>query len=156
MPDLSPPELPPAPPVTATSLASRLTNVFVVPGEVFDEVKAGPAQTTNWLVPVLFSCLAAVVFSLVVFSQDRILYAIREAQQKQIQKMVDSGKLPKDKADAAVSAIERFVTPTLLKISGAAGGIAASFGQLFLAALVVWLIGAKVFKAQFGYMQAVE
>ena len=39
-------------PAPASSLAARLTNVFVSPGEVFEEVKVSPPTVSNWLVPV--------------------------------------------------------------------------------------------------------
>jgi len=47
-----PPELPASQPPT-TSLAARLMNVFAVPGEVFDEVKASAHSAGNWLLPAL-------------------------------------------------------------------------------------------------------
>lgn len=152
----TPPGLSEETPVTATSLGARLMNVFVAPGEVFEEVKAGPPATGNWLVPMLLSCVVSVAFVWVVFSQETILRSVREAQEKQIQKMVDSGKLRKDQAEAALNAIERFSGPTILKIGGSIGAVASSVGLLFLLALVLWLVGNKGFKAQFTYMQAVE
>ncbi|MHB8520872.1 MAG: YIP1 family protein [Limisphaerales bacterium] len=152
----TPPSLSEASPVAATPLGARLMNVFVAPGEVFEEVKAGPPATGNWLAPMLLACVVSVAFVWVVFSQDTILRSVREAQEKQIQKMVDAGKLQKDQAQAALNAIERFSSPRILKIGGSIAAVAGNVGFLFLLAVVLWLVGNKGFKAPFTYLQAVE
>jgi hypothetical protein len=50
------------------SLGARLTNVFIGPWEVFEEVKQGPPSLANWLVPALLLCLVGVVSAFVIFS----------------------------------------------------------------------------------------
>ena len=44
----------------ASSLASRLLNVFAAPGDVFEEIRTGTPSTANWLVPLLLACLLGV------------------------------------------------------------------------------------------------
>ncbi len=44
-------------PLPASSLTSRVFNVFAAPGDVFDEVRTQEPSTGNWLVPVLLACL---------------------------------------------------------------------------------------------------
>jgi hypothetical protein len=41
------------------SLVSRLLDMLVVPGDVFDDVLAAPASLANWLIPTLLVCLAS-------------------------------------------------------------------------------------------------
>ena len=45
---------------SASSLASRLLNVFAAPGDVFEEIRTGTPSTANWLVPLLLACLLGV------------------------------------------------------------------------------------------------
>lgn len=144
----------------AGSLMSRLLNVFAAPAEVFDEIKSAKSSAANWLVPVLLGCLVGIIYSVVVFSQDNIMQSIREAQEQAIrgkfQKSVDAGKMSKEQVDQAVEMTQRFSGPTLMKVFGSFGAVVFNFGMVFLAGLVVWLVGAKAFKGQFNYMKAVE
>jgi Yip1 domain len=152
----TPSTAPDSPPVPSSSLAGRLVNVFAVPGEVFEELKAQPPRTSNWLVPLLLACLAGAIFCVVVFSQPNILYTLRQTQEQQLQKRLDAGKMTKEQKDAAVAVMEKLFSPTLMKITGTAGAAFSNLLLLFGAALVVWLVGAKAFRAQFSYMQAVQ
>lgn len=149
-----PPVEAPAPPTT--SLLSRLTNVFVAPGEVFDEVSASPHRTGNWLVPVLLSCLMGIVFSVVAFSQETIVHDLRAAQEKAVQDQVDAGKMSQAQADQAIQAMQRFMSPTVMMLFGSVASVFASFAWLFFLALCLWGVGLLVFKARFGYLKAAE
>ncbi len=44
-------------PPAATSLGEKLLDLFVAPGEVFDEIAAAPHRVRNWLVPTALVCL---------------------------------------------------------------------------------------------------
>ena len=138
------------------SLTSRLTNVFVSPSEVFDAVKTGKPNNANWLVPLCLSCLVGVLFSLVVFSEDTILHAMREAQERPIQKQVASGKMTREQADKALEVMEKFRGPTVMKIMGSIGAVVTNVFMMFFVALILWLLGKVLFKGHLTYMQAVE
>lgn len=60
MDETNPPPAPANSPLS-TSLIARWLNVFVTPGEVFEEVKASPPASSNWLVPLLLSCLVLLI-----------------------------------------------------------------------------------------------
>src|SRR5688572_33410062 len=45
----------------STSLGEKLLNIFVSPGEVFDEVIAAPRAWANWRLPALLLCLAGII-----------------------------------------------------------------------------------------------
>ena len=149
-----PPSLPDVQTGPRMSLGTRLMNVFTGPGEVFDEVKKGPPSNANWLVPVLLICLVGIVATFVIFSQDSILQQIREQQDRAIEKKLE--KLPKEQREQAREIAEKWTSPALMKLFGSGGTIARAFGSLFLIALVLWLLGTRLFKGSFGYMQAVE
>ena len=139
-----------------SSLISRLLNIYAAPGEVFDEIRTNKPSTANWLVPLLLTCLVGVIYSFAVFSQENILHSMREAQEKAMQKQVDAGKMTKQQADQALEVSERFMGPTLMKVFGSVGAVVANCVMLFLAALIIWLLGRWVFKNRFPYVKAME
>src|SRR5262249_44645476 len=57
------------PNVTPTSSGAKLLNVFVCPGEVFDEIMGARSRAANWRVPTLLVCLSGIVLLLVSASQ---------------------------------------------------------------------------------------
>ena len=142
--------------VPATSLTARLMNVFAAPGDVFEEITTRQPVASDWLLPLLVSCLAGVVFIWVVFSQENILRPIREAQEQAIQKQVDAGNMSKEQGQKAIDLIAKIMNPTLIKLLSSVSVVTGGFGITFLTALVVWLLGTKGFKGQFSYLQAVE
>ncbi len=142
----------PTPPVTSepspphsTSLIARLMNVFVAPDEVFTEVKASPPSSANWLMPAVLVALVSLVGAWLIFSQETINHQIEEMIDRQME------QVPKAQADAGRS-IGVFVT----KISVVAGPVIGAFIVPFWTGLVLWLVGTKVLKGNFGYMKAVE
>jgi Yip1 domain len=146
------------------SLAGRLINIFAAPDDVFDEVKTNPLSTANWLVPVLVGCLVGIVYVFVAFSQESVIRSVHEMQEarvrKQFEKQVQAGKMSREQADRAadqaLQAMEQFTGPTMMKVFGSFGAVGGSFLYLFVASLVIWLLGAKLFKRGFPYMKAVE
>ncbi len=139
-----------------TSLAARLTNIFVAPGEVFAEVKESPATPVNWVAPMIISMIAGIVYVMVVFSQPAIIQSMKEAREKQLQKQVAAGKMTQAQADTATEATEKFMTPMVVKAFGIIGSIFATGVGLFFSGLIAWLIGRFGLKGQIGYMRAVE
>jgi hypothetical protein len=143
----------PKPP--AMSLMARLVNVFAGPGEVFEDIKASPPATSNWLVPVLLFALVGVISSIVIFSQPAIVQQIHEQQTKKMDEMVKSGKMSQADADKAAAIADRFTGPTILAIFGSVGAVIAGFVRMVWWALILWLLG-KALKSPFGYGKALE
>ncbi|MEO5804010.1 MAG: YIP1 family protein [Verrucomicrobiota bacterium] len=143
-------------PPPSTSLLSRLTNVFVAPGEVFDEIKSSPPQPANWIVPLVLSMIAGVIYTLIVFSQPAITQKIHEAQEKKFREMVASGKMTQVQADQAMTIAQKFTGPGFLKTVGCVSAVVASAAMLFLMALVFWAVGKRALHGNFEYMKAVE
>ena len=139
-----------------TSLLARLLNVFATPGEVFEEVKNSGPSTANWLVPVLLSALVGVFSCLVIFSQPAIIQEMREMQAKRFDDQVKAGKMTQEQADKVSAATDKYLGPTLLKISGSIGAIVASVVRVFWWALILWLLGRWFLKARFSYVKTVE
>ena len=155
-----PPTLAPEPEPAKTSLIARLLNVFAVPGEVFDEIKASAHSPANWLVPAIVGCAVGVISVFIVLSQPAIEQQIREKQQqamdKQFDKMVQAGKLTRDQADRQKEMAEKFMGPTMMKLSGAVAAAIWSFARVFLWGLVLWLLGLWLLRVRFSYLKALE
>jgi hypothetical protein len=142
------------------SLTARFLNVFAVPGDVFDEVKASPHAAANWLVPAIIASLAGVLTVLIVLSQPAIQQQIREKQERAVEqrldKMVKAGQITREQANQQQAMAEKFMGPTLMKMAGAASAVAYSFARVFLWALVLWLIGLWLLKVRVGYLKTAE
>jgi hypothetical protein len=140
----------------STSLAARLLNIFAVPGEVFDEVKAAPTSALNWLVPVLCLAVVGVLSAVIIFSQPAIQQQIREQQAKKMDQVVKSGKMTQADADKALAMMDKFTGPTMMKIFGAVGGVVGSFVHVFWWAFILWLLGRWLLKAPLEFPKTLE
>jgi len=144
-----------APPPTS-SLAERLLNVFVAPGEVFAEVKTARASVANWLVPVLIYAGVGVISVCLMFAQPAIQQSIHDQQVKAMDKLVQQGKMTQAQEDQALQVMEKFFGPTMLAVTGSFSLVIYSFASVFGWALVLWLAGLWGLKIRFGYLKAVE
>jgi hypothetical protein len=154
-----PPSLPPpvesvepvGPRQPSMSLFARLLNVFAVPGEVFDDVKASVPSIANWLAPAFLYLVVGVVGALLISSQPAVQQQIRDMQDRMIQKMVDKGMLSKEQAErqqagSAVGAkVGAVLTPAFTAFAGPV-----------IWALIIWLLGAKLLRAKFDFIKALE
>lgn len=140
----------------AMSLGERLTSVYSSPGEVFDQVTIGPPSHANWLVPLLLGYVMIIIHIMVAFSQPSIVQGVRDQQARKFQQMVEEGKMSEGQADAALEQVERFTSPTILKVTGSIGGIIAGTGWVFALGLVLWLISSKFFGAPTTFFQLME
>src|SRR5919198_4802607 len=57
--------------LTGTSLREKLLNIFVAPGDVFEEVVASPPKAACWLAPTFVVFLAGFIALLVAPVQER-------------------------------------------------------------------------------------
>lgn len=137
------------------SLPARLFNVLATPGEVFDYIKIAAVSTANWLAPGVLAILVSWVGSYVVFSQDSIQQQLREMTDQAIEKQIQKQHLPDQQAEQA-----RMMGS---KVGNIATKVAAYFVPVWFALVIpfwwgflLWLIGTKVFKANFPYMKGVE
>lgn len=151
---LNPEPQPATPQPPQMSLAARLFNVFAAPGDVFDGVKSARACTANWLVPALLLVLVSWVSAGLVLSQDTIRQQLSDITSKAIERQIERGKIPKERADAARQAGEKWGSIGT-KIAMIAAPPVAAFASPFWWGLILWL-GTKVYKGRSGFMKAVE
>ncbi len=147
---------PAAPPAPTTALAGRLLNVFATPGEVFDEIKAAPPSTANWLAPALISAIVGTLSVIIMFSQPAIIQQMHEQQAKVFEDQVSAGKMTRTQADQAEAMSEKFSGPAILMISGSFGAVFSSFVRVFWWALVLWLLGWIFLKTKLDYLKVAE
>lgn len=153
---ITPPALSPEP--TATSLTSRLTNVFVAPGEVFEEVSTRPTNHANWWVPALLFVVASWLSAALLFSNPTIQQQLADVQDKALQEhfqtYIDSGKMTQAQADQAKAQATKFAG-----IGQMVGGLITPAFQAaltpFWGGFVLWL-GGLIFRQRFNYLKAVE
>lgn len=138
------------------TLGSRLTNVFVSPGEVFDQVKMGKPSTANWLLPLVLSCILMVVFTMVAFSQPTVLQQFKDQQAKQFQKMVDQKKMTQQQADQVAESTGKFFESTAFKIIGGLGAMMGGVAWFFAMTLGLWLLGSKILHGNYTFVQSME
>ena len=138
------------------SLGARLVNVFVSPGEVFDDIKSRPYNPVNWLVPAVLSIIVGIVFTFVVFSQPQIVQGMKEAQEKQMQQMVDKGIYTRQQADQGQAMMEKFFGPTAMKIIWTLMMFIVVPAKIAFIAFLVWGIGRVALKTPFDYAKATE
>lgn len=155
-PIVEPPPPPTAPKAPTTSLAARLLNVFAIPGDVFEEVKAAPHAVANWLVPALIASVVGAVSAVLMFSQPTIQQQLREKQEHMMEQQVKAGKMTRAQADQALTVAEKFTSPAMMKIFGAFSAVVASFVRVFWWALVLWLLGRWFLKSPISYLKATE
>jgi hypothetical protein len=144
------------PPAPAMSLVGKLMNVFAAPGDVFDEIKAAPPRTANWLVPTLIIAMISVISVCITFAQPAIQQTIHEQQVKALDQRVQQGKMTQAQEDQALQVMDRYMGPTLLAAVGSVGVVISSFVSVFWWALLLWLFGRWFLKAQFDYLKALE
>src|SRR5208283_1765569 len=103
-------QIPPSPalPAPASSLAARLTNVFVSPGDVFEEVKVSTPEVNNWLIPILIFSVVGILSTFVIFSQPMVIQEIHDQQAKVFDQQVKAGKMTQAQADQALAMAEKF------------------------------------------------
>jgi hypothetical protein len=149
----------PSPVSAETSLVSRLTNVFIAPGEVFAEVQASPVRHANWLVAALVFVLLSWCGSAVMFSQESVRHQLQETQEqamrKQFQKQIDAGQMTQAQVDQIVAQTGRFTQVGVI-VGGTIGPLFGGAIAPFLGGFMLWALGRWVFKRPFDFLKGVE
>jgi len=141
--------------VKRMSLMERLINVFAAPGELYENVRVTPRTSSNWLVPWVIFAIVAVVMGQVMLSNPSLTDQLGAVIKKQIDKQVQEGKMPAERAEQAY---EQFAKPgsLMFTITQTAGAVFGSFVVLFVLGLIYWLLGKTAMKATSPYMKVVE
>jgi hypothetical protein len=131
--------IPTSKPPGTTSLFSRLTNMLVSPGYVFDEVARSPHRVFNWVLPIVLVSLASLL----------LLASATNKQQvsDQIRGLVNNETITSAQAEKMSSTWDR--SSVLAVLSTAVTGT-------FWSALVIWSIGRFLLKSPFSLFKGLE
>jgi VIT1/CCC1 family predicted Fe2+/Mn2+ transporter len=128
-----------------------MVNVYAVPAEVFDQVKASPRFILNWLVPSLILLLVGWFGTRFTLSRPVIKQQLRDYQEEGVQRLVDNGRIPKEQADAAQEEGQ-----TSLNLRVRSEPLYNAIAVPFLWAVLFWLVGTVPLKGNFTYLKALE
>jgi hypothetical protein len=106
------------------------------------------------LVPTVLVCLASIIYALVVFSQPAVLQQINEQKHKAMEKRLE--KLPPEQRQEVLAMADKFSGPVILKSISSVQGVLSGFSRPLIMALLVWLGGLLLFKADLAYLKALE
>jgi hypothetical protein len=156
----SSPDAPPdAPPPPAMSFAARLLNVFAIPGEVFEVVRASRFCVWNWLLPALLSAVVGGFTMIVLFSQPSIqkqVHELGERQAKAMEQQVTAGKVTRADVNQAQAVARWFTDPATLKSLGSMAAGLLGVARVFWWAFILWWVGRRFLRTPFGYLKALE
>ncbi len=131
-------------------------NVFAVPGDVFEEVRATRHLVSNWLMPALLLGIVGALSAFLIFSQPAIHQQLREKQEQALQAQVKAGKLKQADADRALELVDKVMGPATLKLLASAGAVIAGFARVLWWGLILVLLARWFFKARIPYPKALE
>lgn len=137
------------------SLGARLVNVFAAPGELFAAVAAAPFSIANWLVPTAIVGLIGLIANLVIFGQPALMQQVVEAQDRELQKRVESGKIRAEDAERAKE-VMRGIGMTVMRVAGGVGAVVAALLTPLWWGWLAWMVARWVFRAPLPYLRAVE
>lgn len=152
------PVQPPPVPVE-TSIAARLTNLFIAPGEVFEEIKSRPVRHANWLVAGLIFVLLCWCGNAIKFSQESVRHEIAEIQeqamQKSFQKQIDAGKMTQAQADQ-IKAQVGGVTQAIQMVGIIVAPVLMAGILPFLGGFIWWGVARLLLRVPLEYLKATE
>jgi hypothetical protein len=127
----------------SSSLAARLLDMLVSPGEVFDEVVAAPPRLANWLLPTLLVALTS-------------LFLLRAASDASASVSGQSEALdPQGTTLNPATAQAEPGSADWQRVSALATCVGA-FAGTFWSAFLLWLIGRSFLRSRFSFLKAVE
>ena len=129
----------PSVPSTSTPIGQKLLNIFVSPGDVFEEVVIARLTVANWLVPTLLVCIAGLILLRAA--------AINEPTGSVIGQVVEAGAVSAPPAEKLPGGSETISWATVCL-----GAIAGTFWSAF----VLWFIGRVLLKTRFSFLKTVE
>lgn len=124
-----------------SSFMTRATNVFMSPGELYDEVALAPVQASSWAVPYVINILVAVFMTFMLFSTPALFDQMMATQREAMQQQVAQGKMSAADAEKAAS----FTTPSMMMAFGSVGAVVVTTALLFCVSLVLFA------SAKFGF-----
>jgi hypothetical protein len=146
-------QIPQAP--EASSLMTRVTNVFTSPTELYSEVSVTPVQKSSWLTPMILSILIALLFVVAMYFNTDLRSQIYEKQSEALKAQVEQGKMPQERYDQFVEGMENSGPGIFIGIGGMSA-IVMTLVVFFGASIFFWLAAKIIFKFSGKYTKVLE
>ena len=136
------------------SFTEKLTNIFVAPGELYENVRQTPNTISNWLVPMIIFIAVAILMSQLVLQNPSLADQLGSEIKKQFDQSIEQGKMTSEQAEQAY----QYARPGSMWFRLAQIGGIAIGSPIFLAllALVYWLLGKWGMNGTAPYPKVVE
>jgi len=141
--------------VQSSSFASRATDVFASPSNLYNEVGQASVQTTSWLIPFLVSLILGILFTFSIFNNPALKQQIFDTQAQAMKKSVAEGKMTQEQADQIVERMESSGS-TMFIAFGVGGAVLWLSVTYFGVSLVLWLTAKMAFKFTGLYSKMLE
>jgi hypothetical protein len=122
-----------------TTLAAKLVNIFVNPGDVFDEVLAEPIRPATWMVPTLLVFFSGLLLLSLSTPPEHTSAAVRQ--------LIEAGQVAPSQATAI---IDRWFSISALAV------FVSAFAGTIWSALVLWGMARMLLKVAVPFSKALE
>ena len=128
-----------SPTPSTMSFTEKLTNIFVAPGELYENVRDTPNTMSNWLVPLIIFIVVAILLSQLVLQNPAIVDEITRTMTQQFDKAIQEGKMTQEQADQVYEKTKP--GSTWFAILQIGGTLIMTPIFLVLLSLIYWLLG---------------
>lgn len=136
------------------SFSDIIMNVFAVPSEAFEGIRTSPTRASVWVVPLIVLIIVTSLFSVMIFTNETLKMQFTDSQNQRLQERVTSGQITQEQADQQLDGMEKM--GGMMIAFGIIGTVLSMSVIFFAAALVLWLVGKFVLKAEGGYGKYLE
>lgn len=145
---------PPAETVQPMPFTEKLANIFISPGELYENVRDTPKSTVNWLLPAIIFIAVSIIMNTIMMSNPSIADQMGQMMRKGIDDAVAQGRMTSEQADQSWEMMRP--GSMMFTIFAVGGTLVMTFGALFGLGLVYWLVGKGAMSASAPYMKVVE
>lgn len=140
---------------SSPSVMSKIMNVFTSPADAFEGISSSPSRTSSWLFPFLAAFVISLLLSYLLVSNEVLRAQIVEQQTQVVQKMVESGRITQQQADAQIERIQSMGGGMFMAFA-IIGSLVFLCVYYFGGSLFLWLTGKFAFKSSAAYGKYLE
>jgi hypothetical protein len=143
-------------PTAEMSLSDTFVGILSSPAEVYGTIVGTEPKTSNWLMPLMLTIVAGIIFTVSVFTQPAIQDEMMDAQNKAMQKSVAEGKMTQEQMEQAMEMNPAKPGSTMFLIFGSVGMVFAMVLSLMAYSAVYFLAGKLVLKSEISFTKVLE
>lgn len=142
--------------VVEMSLSDKFVGILSSPAEVYATIVGTEPKTSNWLMPLILTIIAGIIFTVSVFTQPAIQDQMMEAQNKAMQKSVAEGKMTQEQMEQAVEMNPAKPGSAMFLIFGSVGMVFVIAFALMAYSAVYFLAGKLILKSAIPFGKVLE